>query len=377
MSFLRDFLRGSLPSQTSSSAIASEKSVPKEEFPSNNPPPPTPPSPAQSPPLPPVANPVDSATEAPSEDTSPQARALKMYNRAWYLLAHDANSENTTNHFAGLEALAEAADLDPKFLEPRLLLAQLLHAGDPVKRAKEIVEFATQAYVIDPRHRETMLFLADILEIDECRKEFVRFSQGTYKDDEIDDFIVELRAEPSNALTSSQKKDSESRDHKANEASARIAKAVAHSALEEWEKELVCHDRVLQLLPEDANTHFNRGLVLRRLGRRREAIESFDQALKINPRDTDCLYNKGAALHDLRDFDDAITCYERVVAIDPHYANAWGDMGDACEMINDWDGAIESYRTFIELVPAESEERIAAAELRVRMLQAVRARGSR
>jgi|GEM_PF-5315759 len=291
-------------------------------------------------------------------------------------MAQDANSENNTNHLAGLEALAEAANLDPQFLEPRLALAQLLYAGDPVKRAKAIVEFTTQAYVIDPGHRETMLFLAKILGNDACRKEFVRHAKGTYKDDEIDDFIIELRAEPFSKIKDSdgRERKANDRERKENEARAWKTRAAAYSAAERWDRELACHDRVLQLLPEDANTHFNKGLVLRRLDRPTEAIQSFDRALELDPDDADCWYNRGAAFHDRRNFDGAITSYERVVAINPHYAEAWADMGDACEMIEDWEGAIESYSQFIALAPPDSEGRVETAEIRVRMCRARQSR---
>lgn len=59
MGFLRDFLRGSLPSQTDSARIAPEKSVPKEEFASNNLPPAPPPPPSPPPPLAPLPTPLD------------------------------------------------------------------------------------------------------------------------------------------------------------------------------------------------------------------------------------------------------------------------------------------------------------------------------
>jgi hypothetical protein len=95
----------------------------------------------------------------------------------------------------GMELLAEAMELDPKFLDPPLLLGMMFFDSDPVKHAKAIVECASRAHLIDMHHREAAGFLADVLQIPECREHFLDLAQGSYEADEIDDFITDLRYE--------------------------------------------------------------------------------------------------------------------------------------------------------------------------------------
>jgi tetratricopeptide (TPR) repeat protein len=51
------------------------------------------------------------------------------------------------------------------------------------------------------------------------------------------------------------------------------------------------------------------GIRLRKLGKDKEAIESFEQALKINPNNVNALYNMGVSLNRIGRKNDAITIY--------------------------------------------------------------------
>ncbi|MBU7026651.1 MAG: tetratricopeptide repeat protein, partial [Theionarchaea archaeon] len=50
----------------------------------------------------------------------------------------------------------------------------------------------------------------------------------------------------------------------------------------------------------------------------REAIKCFDEILEVDPRHAETLYNKGKTLQKLGKYFEARTCFDEAAKIDPH-----------------------------------------------------------
>ena len=67
------------------------------------------------------------------------------------------------------------------------------------------------------------------------------------------------------------------------------------------------------------------GIMYRRTGQPRKAVEAFDKAAKINPRHETALYDKGIVLmHDLNDVPGAIKAWEELLKRNPEATSPTG-----------------------------------------------------
>jgi tetratricopeptide (TPR) repeat protein len=70
----------------------------------------------------------------------------------------------------------------------------------------------------------------------------------------------------------------------------------------------------------------NRGVILRSLGRKKEAIENYKHALELDPNCDKAWYNLGLVLPD-DELETKIGCYKRALEINPRHAKAWYNTG--------------------------------------------------
>jgi tetratricopeptide (TPR) repeat protein len=108
--------------------------------------------------------------------------------------------------------------------------------------------------------------------------------------------------------------------------------------------------RAVKLKPDYAEAHSNLGNTLNDLGRHQEAIASYRHALKIRP-DADTHNNLGTALKDLGQLDDAIASYRQAVALQPGFVLAHYNLGNALKGLGQLDAAVASYRKAVVLKP--------------------------
>ena len=80
---------------------------------------------------------------------------------------------------------------------------------------------------------------------------------------------------------------------------------------------LAALDRALEINPQDAQAHSNRGVVLSALGRKAEALAAYDRALEINPQDAQAHSNRGNVLDDLGRKDEAEEAYRSAIRLAP------------------------------------------------------------
>jgi tetratricopeptide (TPR) repeat protein len=136
---------------------------------------------------------------------------------------------------------------------------------------------------------------------------------------------------------------------------ARHLLALVQSLLGKKEMALASYDRALQIRPNYAEAHSNRGGTLHELGRFDEALESFDRALKARPDYAEALHNRGLVLHALKRFDEALACFDRALKVRPDYAEALLSRGLALHELKRLQDALASYERALKVRPNYAE----------------------
>lgn len=109
--------------------------------------------------------------------------------------------------------------------------------------------------------------------------------------------------------------------------------------------------RALKISPNYAEAHSNLGNVLKDLGQPDDAVDSFRRALQLTPNSDDAHNNLGAALKDIGQTDDAVASYRRAVELNPDFYMAHYNLGNALKDLGQFEGAVTSYRHALKIKP--------------------------
>jgi Flp pilus assembly protein TadD/SAM-dependent methyltransferase len=121
--------------------------------------------------------------------------------------------------------------------------------------------------------------------------------------------------------------------------------------------------RATELMPDDAEAHYNLGNALKSLGRLDDAVASYRRVIKFKPDLAQAHNNLGNALKDLGQPDDAVACYHRALRFKPHYAEAHYNLGNALKDLGRLKDAVASYHLALKSKPdfAEAHGNLAVA----------------
>jgi len=114
---------------------------------------------------------------------------------------------------------------------------------------------------------------------------------------------------------------------------------------------LFAFQKVVALMPQDAEAHFNLGVVFKSLGRLDEAVTHYRTALRLNPDYAEAHNSLGNALNELGQHEDAIACFRTAVKIKPHFAMAHNNIGNTLKKNGAFEDAIKSFKAAIESAP--------------------------
>ncbi len=84
--------------------------------------------------------------------------------------------------------------------------------------------------------------------------------------------------------------------------------------------------KVAELLPGDADAHYNLGVALKSAGLFADAVTSYRHALKIKPDYAEAHYNLGNALKQLGQHGDAVASFRRALELKPDYIDAQSNL---------------------------------------------------
>lgn len=108
---------------------------------------------------------------------------------------------------------------------------------------------------------------------------------------------------------------------------------------------------VEELLGDDDQAWYIRGVLLSSLKKYEEAISSFDVALKINPNHQKAWHKKGIAYYLLDFYERATDSFERALEIDPDNYLCWYSLGKSWLELETFDQAIESFNRALNISP--------------------------
>ena len=119
----------------------------------------------------------------------------------------------------------------------------------------------------------------------------------------------------------------------------------------EYEKAITHYTKAIELNPNFAEAHCNRGLVYANKDDLNSAIQDFNTAIELNPNFAEAYYNRGFAYNNKGDFDTAIKDFDTAIHLNPNYMEAYNNRGCVYNSKGDFDTAIKDLDTAIHLNP--------------------------
>ena len=132
-------------------------------------------------------------------------------------------------------------------------------------------------------------------------------------------------------------------------------RGVTNFELKEYKAALEDYDRAISLKPDFAEAHNNRGNANRALGRNAEAVEDYDRAISLKPDFAEVYYNRGNAKAELGQPASALADYDRAISLKPDFAEAYSNRGNAKRALGRNAEAVEDYDRAIALKPDSAE----------------------
>lgn len=93
----------------------------------------------------------------------------------------------------------------------------------------------------------------------------------------------------------------------------------------DYERAIGCYDQAIKYEPNYTDAWYNRGIILGKLERNREALQSFNKVLSIKPFLVDAWYMRGITLINMKRYSEALKSLNRALEIDPNYIQARQD----------------------------------------------------
>ena len=114
---------------------------------------------------------------------------------------------------------------------------------------------------------------------------------------------------------------------------------------------LPAFQKAAQLLPGDAEIHFNLGIAQRNSGQLNDAVASYGRALAIKPDYAEAHSNLGNVLKDLGQLEDAVASYQRALRLKPDDLIAQGNLLSCHNYANEYSASmgLEDAQRFGEL----------------------------
>ena len=109
--------------------------------------------------------------------------------------------------------------------------------------------------------------------------------------------------------------------------------------------------KAIELNPDFTNAYSNYGLILRDLGKLKDAEISTRKAIELNPNYAIAHSNLGIILRDLGKLKDAEISIRKAIELNPNYADAHCNLGNVLRDLDKLKNAELSYRKAIELNP--------------------------
>ncbi|HEY9849775.1 MAG TPA: CHAT domain-containing protein [Leptolyngbyaceae cyanobacterium] len=107
----------------------------------------------------------------------------------------------------------------------------------------------------------------------------------------------------------------------------------------------------LELLAENAEQWFNRGINEYEAGNLNDALPCFRRAIEIEPSFSYAWNGLANALRDLGQYEQAIEAYQRAIVIEPNFSYAWNGLANALTNLGQYEQAIAACKKVIQIDP--------------------------
>jgi len=114
---------------------------------------------------------------------------------------------------------------------------------------------------------------------------------------------------------------------------------------------LTANQKAVQLMPQDAEAHYNLGNTLLEFGRLGEAEAGYKQAIALKPDYAEAHNNLGNTLKMLEKLEEAELSYKQTIALKPDYAEAHNNLGTMLKQLGRIEEAEVSFTQAIVLKP--------------------------
>jgi tetratricopeptide (TPR) repeat protein len=131
---------------------------------------------------------------------------------------------------------------------------------------------------------------------------------------------------------------------------------------EDYETELLLLDQLLKADPYDYEILNKKGLAQFRLGKTKDAMESFRQSIRYCSSDVAPYANIALVFLSQRRLDESIKYYDIALHRDPTVIQAWHNKGEALKLKKRFEDAIACYEKAISLNPAYYMSYVAMAD---------------
>ncbi|HEY8097633.1 MAG TPA: tetratricopeptide repeat protein, partial [Methylobacter sp.] len=118
---------------------------------------------------------------------------------------------------------------------------------------------------------------------------------------------------------------------------------------------LPLRQKIVELLPEDAEVHLYLGTTLRDLGQLDDATVIYRLAIKIKPNSVEAHCNLGITLCDLGQLNEAEVICRRALEINPNFAEAHSNLGVTLHAMGRLNEAEVCYKRTLEIKPDSAE----------------------
>ena len=140
-----------------------------------------------------------------------------------------------------------------------------------------------------------------------------------------------------------------------NDAQAHYNLAVSLKELRRLNEAEASYKKAITLKSDFTQAHSNLGNVLKELGRLNEAEASYKKALILKPDNAEAHYNLGVALKELGRLDEAEASYKKAIILKSDYPQAYNNLGIMYQELGKLDEAEASYKKSIILKPDFSQ----------------------
>ena len=140
-----------------------------------------------------------------------------------------------------------------------------------------------------------------------------------------------------------------------NDAQAHYNLAVSLKELRRLNEAEASYKKAITLKSDFTQAHSNLGNVLKELGRLNEAEASYKKALILKPDNAEAHYNLGVVLKELGRLDEAEASYKKAIILKSDYPQAYNNLGIMYQELGKLDEAEASYKKSIILKPDFSQ----------------------